>query len=235
VRRETVKFVVFIGLMVSLLGLAIGGWATGRISRESVEALVEAGGPLSPVLFVVVATLLPIAWIPRMMTSIVAGAMFGFWLGALLALAGGFGGAISAYYMGHWLGHDFVMKKIGVKGKGVVDFLARNGFIAIALGRINPVMNCEAISLGSGLMGLPMRIYIPSTLAGMAPGSLLYSAFGSSVLTEDAAWGSVISATAAVLMTVATGWWLWVLWRRDKRAREKLAAAQPTKPAENAA
>lgn len=214
---EKRRFVVLLGLMLG--PLAITGWAhfTGRLTTEDLEALVAAGGIWSPLLFVMIASVAPLVWVPRMMTSIAAGALFGFWAGAALALMGGFGGALAGYWLGHSLGHDFVMKKIGPRGKAISDFLARRGLVAIALGRISPVTNCEAISLGSGLIGLPMRVYIPSTIVGMLPGSLLYSAFGSSVVSQNDSWtGVALSVVLAFLMTAATGWWLWRMWKKDK-------------------
>lgn len=211
------RFLILLGLMLG--PLAITGWAhfTGRLTAEDLEALVAAGGMWSPLLFVLIASVAPLVWVPRMMTSIVAGALFGFWAGAALALLGGVGGALAGYWLGHSLGHDFVMKKIGPRGKAIADFLARRGLIAIALGRISPVTNCEAISLGSGLIGLPMRVYVPSTIIGMLPGSLLYSAFGSSVVAQDDSWtGVALSILVALLMTAGTGWWLWIMWKKDK-------------------
>lgn len=234
VSREGVRFLILIGLMVGLL--AVTAWAgyTGRLTEEKLQALVAAGGIWSPILFIVVATLAPLAWIPRMMTSIVAGALFGLAGGTLLALIGGLGGALAGYWMGHSLGHDYVMKKIGPRGKSVAEFLGRRGLPAIALGRISPITNCEAISLGSGLIGLPMRVYLPATIVGMIPGSFLYSAFGAAVLTEDAAWTTAVSATVAILMTAATVWWLWRMWKKDKaeqrRAMERASASPVSTP-----
>ena len=228
--REGRKFLLLVALMLGLLAVSVWAAMTGRLTEEILQSWVAAGGVWSPIVFVVIATIAPLAWVPRMMTSIVAGALFGFAAGSVLALVGGIGGGLAGYWMGHSLGHDFVMKKIGPRGKAVADFLGRRGFLAIALGRISPITNCEAISLGSGLLGLPMRVYIPSTIVGMAPGSLLYAAFGSAVLSEDAAWTSAVSAVVALAMTAATGWWLWRMWKKDKAeqlARVERAAELP--------
>lgn len=222
--REGRKFLLLVGLMLGLLAVSIWAALTGRLTEEILQEWVAAGGVWSPILFIVVATIAPLAWVPRMMTSIVAGALFGFAAGSVLALVGGIGGGLAGYWMGHSLGHGYVMAKIGPRGKTVAEFLGRRGFLAIALGRISPITNCEAISLGSGLLGLPMRVYIPSTVAGMLPGSLLYAAFGSAVLSEDAAWTTAASAVVALLMTAATGWWLWRMWKKDKAEQQALVA-----------
>ena len=204
------------GLLFGLLALFVWGAWTGRVTEESMKALVAAGGVWSPLLFIVVGTIAPLAWIPRMMTSIVAGALFGFWAGSSLALIGGAGGALAGYWLGRKLGHDYVMKKVGPKGQRVAAFMARHGFVAISLGRISPITNCEAISLGSGLLAVPMRVYIPSTIVGMAPGSLLYAGFGSAVLSEEGWTSTTVSIIAAVVLSVITGWWLWRMWKRDQ-------------------
>lgn len=224
VSREGLRFFVLVGLTVGLLAITIWAASTGRLTEEKLQALVAAGGIWSPILFVVIATLGPVAWVPRMMTSIVAGALFGLAGGSALALVGGVGGGLAGYGMGRSLGHDYVMKKIGPRGKAVAEFLGRRGLPAIALGRISPITNCAAISLGSGLIGLPLRIYVPATIVGMLPGSILYAAFGAAVLTEDAAWTSAVSGAVALVLAAGTGWWLWRMWLRDKAEQQELVA-----------
>lgn len=213
---------MLVGLLLALLALFAWAVGTGVLTEELLKGWVEAGGAWSPLVFVVIATIAPLAWVPRMMTSIVAGALFGLWVGAALALAGGVGGGMAGYWLGKKLGHDFVMAKIGPKGKRIADFLARRGFIAISLGRISPITNCEAISLGSGLLGVPMRVYVPSTIVGMAPGSLMYAAFGASVLDENGWTNTTVSIAVAVVLTAITGAWLWVMWRKDTAAQAVL-------------
>ena len=210
------RFFLLVALTAGLLGLSAWAVWTERLTEDSLRGVVEAGGVWSPAVFVVLASVLPMAWVPRMMISIVAGALFGFVAGSALALVGGVGGGVTTYYLGRTLGHDYVMKKIGPKGKAIAEFLARRGFPAIALGRISPVTNCTSISLGSGLVGLPLRVYVPATAAGMAPSAMLYAGFGSSVLTEDAAWVTAFTGAAALLLTVATGVWLWRMWKKDQ-------------------
>lgn len=224
--RERMRFGLLVGLLLALLGLFVWAVGSGVLTEERLASWVEAGGAWSPLLFVVIATLAPLAWVPRMMTSIVAGALFGLWFGAALALAGGTGGALASYWLGKKLGHDFVMARIGPKGKRIADFLARRGFVAISLGRISPVTNCAAISLGSGLLGVPMRVYIPSTIVGMAPGALLYAAFGAAVLDQDG-WNTTASVIVAVVLAVLTGWWLWAMWKKDRAEMAAQAAPAP--------
>ena len=234
VSREAVRFGVLVGISTALLAGSIWAARAGYLTEETIRVFVERGGVWSPILFVVAATILPLMWVPRMMTSVVAGALFGFWTGTLLSLVGGLGGALAGYFMGWYFGHDYVMQKAGPFQRRLLGFIDDHAFTAIALLRICPVMNCELLSLGSGLTGVRMRVYITSSALGILPGSLLYAAFGSAVLGPDAAWVSLVSGILFVVLSAATGGWVVWMYRRDQQAARTVSVettAPPSPPA----
>src|SRR2546428_511405 len=82
--------------------LGVGLWlaSRGELSTEAIRGLVAQGGLWSPLVYLVLATMLPIGWVPRFATTAVAGALFGFPLGVVLGLVGGVSGAMLGYAIG---------------------------------------------------------------------------------------------------------------------------------------
>lgn len=213
--RDAAGFASFVVFVAGLLVLAIVAGTQDFLSAPDIRALVERGGAWSPALYLVAASVLPLAWVPRGVLTTVAGALFGMWPGAALGLAGGLGGALVAYAVAVKLGYPFVARRAGVRGRRVLEFVRRRGFLAIVLGRLCPVLSCEAVSLASGLTAIPMRTYLPASVVGMVPGAILFSALGSSLVEPDAAWVTVGSAVAAVVLAAATAAVLWRYWRKE--------------------
>lgn len=215
VSKEGFRFGVLIALSVGLLAATALLASQGRLDAAAIQSFVAKGGVLSPILYVVVATFLHIAWVPRSVLTAAAAALFGFTLGAVLGLAGGLLGAMIGYAMGKRLGHPYLDRKAGKRGRLVLAFISRHGFLAIVLGRVNPTMSCELVSLCGGLAAVPMRRYIAASVVGMLPGSVLYAAFGASIVAEDSGWGLGLSIAGFVVLSLVTGVWLWKLWKRD--------------------
>lgn len=219
VSREGFRFGALIALSIVLLASTAVLASQGRLDAAAIQAFVAKGGIWSPILYVFVAALLHIAWVPRAVLTAAAAALFGFTLGAVLGLAGGLLGAMIGYAMGKRLGHPYLDRKAGARGRLVLAFIARHGFLAIVLGRVNPAMSCELVSLCGGLAAVPMRRYVPASVVGMLPGSILYAAFGASIVAEDAGWVMATSIAGFVVLSVVTGVWLWALWKRDLRQK----------------
>lgn len=217
-RRPSAEAARFGALIaISLLLLAASAWLAWRelLTFESIRALVAAGGIWSPVVYLVVASVLPVAWVPRALLTGVAAALFGFEFGALLGLAAGMGGAWLGYLLGKRLGHPYLQRSAGARGQRVLGFIARNGVPAVVLLRICPAMSCELVSLAGGLAAMPPRPYLLASLVGMLPGSILYAAFGSSLVGKDDAWVTITSLALFAGLSVVTVVWLRRIWRRE--------------------
>jgi len=216
-RTSKVRFAALVlllaGLATGVLVAHLGGWLT----EEGLSDFVARGGGWAPALYVVISTLLVAAWAPRGLLSVLAGALFGLWLGSILALAMGTLGALIGYGMARGLGRAYVEQRARRTGGRVLRFIRRRGFWAVLACRVCPLVPSELISAASGASAIPFSHFVGATLLGMAPTSILYAAFGSSLLDPDAAaitWGS---GGLFLLLTVITGLGLARLWRRDSK------------------
>ena len=213
------KFRLLIALAILFaLSSAVALWC-GWLTKENVRALVAQRGGWAPVAYVLLASLLGMAWVPRWLLTAVAGALFGIQNGALLGLMGGLGGALGGYVLGWKLGNPYVSHRTGNKrdktGR-VFDFVSRHGFTAILLGRVCPAISCQLVSLSAGAAGISLVNFSAATVLGMAPGSLLYAAFGASILDPDSKGILVLSLLAFGILSLIAGTILWSMWKRDR-------------------
>ncbi len=202
------------------------GWlaATNQLTVESIQGLIARAGVWAPVAYVLLASVLPVAFVPRMVLTAAAAALFGYTYGVVLGTVAGMGGALAGYWLGWKLGYPWIHKHGGRRAKWTMEFIDRHGFIAIILGRVCPVMSCEVVSLASGIAGVPLRSYVLATLVGILPGSFLYAAFGSSVVAKDQGWVTFWSMILFAGLSIATVGWFWLVVKNDKRAD---AGAEP--------
>ncbi len=212
---ERFRFGALFGATLLFVVAALVAGSRGWLDRETLRATIAAGGPWAPVWFVVAGSLLPLGWVPRSVVTATGGALFGTAAGAGLGLLAGVLAALAGYGMGRALGADYVARRMGPRGRAFAGFLSRRGFLAVFLGRTCPLMNCEAVSLASGLLALPMRRYVAATLAAMAPTSLLYAAIGSSIVAREATTLRFTVAVVYVATTIVTAAVLWRAWRTE--------------------
>lgn len=211
------RFIILVVLITVLCVLALLAHFRGWLTPEDIQELVAAGGVWSPLVYIVVASLLITAWFPRALLSMVAGALFGVGLGAVLALLMGTIGAMGGYLLGIKLGHPYLEHRArDGKSKRIVEFIRKRGFWAVLACRVCPLVPSEGISVTSGVTAVRFLHFIAASLLGMAPGALLYAAFGASLLDPEARWLTMATTVGFVVLTLVTGYFLIDLWRKDK-------------------
>jgi uncharacterized membrane protein YdjX (TVP38/TMEM64 family) len=214
-RTATIRFAIFwLGLLVA--AAAVGYLVTtDRLNQESIQQWVQSGGVWAPIIYVTSVAVMNATWVPRWLTSMVGGALFGILYGAGLALVGSLLGCVVAYLFGIQLGHPYLSTCTNADDHPVVGFLRRHGFLAVFLTRVCPIVPCEIVSLTSGALAIPPGGFVVASFLGMLPGSILYAAFGSSLLDPEAVSIRLGSLAGFAALTVITGAVLWRLWRSE--------------------
>ncbi len=193
------------GLLLLLLLAAVAAsiiW--GPPDLERLRAEVEASGTRGPALFLGVYVLLALVPWPKAVLTAAAGALFGLWVGAGLALAGALGGAVIAFGIGRLLGRDAVDRLLRGKVARVDALLAEHGLSAVLVVRLLPLVPFTAVNYASGLSGVRFAPYVVGSALGMIPGTLAYAALGAygTHPWQLAAVGSVL----IVLVVGAASW-----------------------------
>lgn len=223
---EAWRLVALAAITASLLAVTGWLWLNGQLTVDSIKALVAPAGVWAPLAYVVLASLLPVAFVPRVILTIAAAALFGFWQGVLLGTLAGMGGAMLGYGLGWKLGNPWLQKHGGKRAKWTTEFIDRHDVIAVLLGRVCPVMSCEVVSLASGIAGVRLRSYVIASVLGILPGSILYSAFGASLVANDG-WATFWSFVVFAVLSIITVAWFWLVVKKDKREDALVEEADP--------
>jgi uncharacterized membrane protein YdjX (TVP38/TMEM64 family) len=174
------------------LGLLAGAWALQASVRVDAALDAVAGlGPWGPVLFVGLSVLAVVLFVPSLVLSLAAGALFGFVLGLPLTLMGGTLGAVAAFSIGRHLARERVARAL----VGNATFRALNraagarGWRIVALARLTPIFPFAIGNYGFGLSPMSTRAYGLASLLGSLPSNAVYVYAGSLS-------GSLAAATA---------------------------------------
>jgi len=154
---------------------------------------------------------------------------FGFVTAIVAATVGSVAGALALYGVGAWVSEDRLERFLATIGRFVglrrddIDrgfrWFERHGKAVVFFGRLIPLVR-SVVSLPAGADRMPLRTFVPYTLAG----SLLWNTIWITVGRELGAnwrkaerWGEVIELAAIVVLVVA----LVVLVVRSRRARQR--------------
>lgn len=197
-RRAAVRAVILVLVIVASF---VAARVLGLPDVASLRASVRSAGAAGGLVFVGVYALLALVPAPKAVLTVLGGALFGWWLGAALALLGALIGAVVAFELGRLLGREAVERLVGDRLGRVDSLLRDHGLGAVVAVRLVPLVPFTAINYASGLSGVRRRDYLVGSALGMIPGSVAYSAFG--------AWGTepggVFAAAAGLVVLVLLG------------------------------
>ena len=140
--------------VVALLGLVVLLERRFQLSAildpAPVEQKIEAAGPFGPVLFMLVMAATVLTPVPTFPLDILAGRVFGPFLGTLYAVTGATAGATISFLIARWLGRDLIARFL----KGHINFCQRCSdkllTKVVFLARLIPAVSFDMVSYGSG-------------------------------------------------------------------------------------
>lgn len=174
--RNSLRWILVLG--VALLGFAaLRAGLPGGVQRLLKGALdwIEHLGPWAPVVFVLLFVLLCVLVIPGSPLTFGAGAVFGFWQGALLVSLAATLGATAAFLVSRHLGRAWVTRRFGTHPVflSLDQAVAAEGWRIVFLTRLAPVFPFFLLNHIYGLTRVRLRPYVLATWAGGFPGSTL--------------------------------------------------------------
>jgi uncharacterized membrane protein YdjX (TVP38/TMEM64 family) len=172
-------------LVAAVAGAAVAYYATGLNERLNGQTLranldtyrdqVRASETLAVVVFfgvyvLVAATSLPVAvWL-----SLLAGALFGRWLGTAVVIVAATSGATLAFLSSRYLFRDFVRRRFGGRLAALNAGVERDGAYYLFTMRLIPAIPFWLINLGMGLTPMRVATFAAVSFVGMLPGTFLY-------------------------------------------------------------
>ena len=184
--RGLAKLLVLVALLVAA-ALAVRasparGWLTPRGIEQLLAALREPWW--APLAFIAAYTIAAALNFSGLVLTLVGGAVFGFWWGALLNLLGANLGASAAFWVARLLGREGLHALLGDRLSGGLDRLAHQaGFAWLLRLRLIPIVPFNLLNFASGLTALPWRTYAAATAIGVIPATLVYTFFADALLS----------------------------------------------------
>lgn len=161
----------------------------------SLEAVRDAWW--SPLAFIVVYALVNVVLAPATPLSLLAGAIWGWWAGGLLVLAASTLGSLLPYLIAR-KGAPGVERFVRERAGRVLHHLRDEGFLALLVMRLVPLVPYNILNYAAGFAGLRARDYIAATFLGTIPGIFIFTYLADSiragVLTPGDAFFRVLGA-----------------------------------------
>ena len=154
------------------------------VKGEDMQNFIEQFGDYAPIIFLLLASILPIFLFPPGIFSVIGGLLFGFKLGAVLTIIAAIIYTnimflISRYFARNKI-ENFLEKRLtlkqfnrifGLKGNKLATFLI--------ICRLIPILPNSIVSYSYGLTRISFKHYFIANLIGLIPGRLIWLNFGS--------------------------------------------------------
>jgi uncharacterized membrane protein YdjX (TVP38/TMEM64 family) len=155
--------------------------------KENIRGLLEAAGPLAPLLFILIQALQVVfAPIPGEATGFLGGFLFGAPLGLLYSTIGLTVGSVLAFLLGRWLEKRFVERWVSRETLDKFDFLMEHQGALIAFFLfVLPGFPKDYLCFILGLSPMSFRLFLVIVTVGRLPGTLMLSLQGAKVYEGD--------------------------------------------------
>ena len=222
-KRKTVNR---IALALLFAGLAYALYAFPVADRILALMNWVQGNPVQGgFVYVACVILASVLFAPGSTWMLLAGYLFGFSIGAPLALVAITLGAYAAFLAGRVLARDWVATKVANNRRlaAIETGLNEEAFLIVTLTRLSLVMPFNLLNYGFGITSVRPGVYFLATFVGMALPTALYVWLGTlarnvgQILSGEATpggMGYVVAAAGVAAITLLT----WIMHRAASRA-----------------
>ncbi len=215
-------------ILIALGGIAAWLLVAGGPTSADIHRIVHRAGWLAPVAFVIVYVGLTVLLFPAVVATLAGGALFGVVAGSLVTLVAALLGATIAFVIGRRLGHTNVQRLVGSRAAMWEKWMRERGFVALLYARLVPIVPFNLLNYAAGMTGITLRSYVAATAIGIVPGTVAYTALGSTA-GHPGSLPFIIALAAVAILTVV----LAVISRTQRRnASKREAKGEMSIPAE---
>lgn len=172
-----------------------------KASQEKFAAM-QAQSPLLTILatFLIYVAVVALSLPGATIMSLAVGALYGFWVGALLVSFASTIGATLAFLAARYVLRDFVQRRFGDRLRGINEGMAKDGALYLFMLRLVPVVPFFLINLLMGLTHIRTATFYWVSQLGMLAGTLVYINAGTQLARVDSLSGIL---SPAVLLSFA--------------------------------
>lgn len=136
---------------------------------------VDGLGAWGPIVFIIGYAVATVAFVPGLLLTVAAGAIFGILQGSIYVFVGATLGSSAAFLVSRYLARSAIERRLGGNQKfAAIDrAIGGQGFKIVFLLRLSPVFPFNLLNYGLGLTKVRFVDYLLAAV-GMIPGSLLY-------------------------------------------------------------
>ncbi|MGA1862498.1 TVP38/TMEM64 family protein [Deferribacter thermophilus] len=172
--KKYVKAIVAIIIILTLIyaGKKLG--LSGKVGEF--REWIASKGSLGPLIFIFVYAAATVMAIPGSALTILAGAMFGSFIGIITVIIGATLGASICFLLSRYLARDLISNifQKNEKFKKLDDLTEKHGAIIVAITRLVPIFPFNLLNYGFGLTKIPFKVYVLWSFLCMLPGTVLY-------------------------------------------------------------
>ena len=154
------------------------------VKGEDMQNFIEQFGDYAPIIFLLLASILPILLFPPGIFSVIGGLLFGFKLGAVLTITAAIIYTnimflISRYFARNKI-ENFLEKRLTLKQYNRIFGLNDNKLATfLIICRLIPILPNSVVSYSYGLTRISFKHYFIANLIGLIPSRLIWLNFGS--------------------------------------------------------
>lgn len=178
------KAICLVILTVTLMVFAASN-VVNLTDLASAKQFILSFGPMAPIVYIIMFTLVPLTLFPDAILAIASGAVFGVFWGSIYTLIGAIFGSTLSFYIARLIGRDFVLKLVRHRADWFEDGVEKQGFLIILLLRLVPLIPFDIISYGAGLSKIRYADFLFATFIGIIPGVVIYANLGDQVLNVN--------------------------------------------------
>ena len=160
------------------------------------SVLEQLRSPLGALIFIPLYAIWVTLLLPGVWASMLAGVLYGTWLGSCLVFIGGSLGALVVFLLARSFFRDRGMRRLEQlpKLQAVERAVSKEGLKLVLLTRLSPAFPFSLLNLAYGLSEVSLRDYSIG-LIGILPGTVLFCALGA-LAGDVARFGEVLSGQA---------------------------------------
>ncbi len=153
-----------------------------ELDKQLLELLqkVKELGAVAHVVFIGIYVLATVLFVPGLIITMAAGALFGLGLGTVDVSIASITGASCAFLIGRYFARGWVSKRIegSEKFSAIDEAVGREGWKIVLLTRLSPVFPFNLLNYAYGLTRVSFWAYFLSSWIGMLPGTIMYVYLG---------------------------------------------------------
>jgi len=186
---------LFIGIIFAIINRE-------NFNNENLKNLLENYGYYAPFIFIFIYAIATVLFLPGLILTILAGALFGPFFGTVYAISGATLGATLAFLNARYISYGKIEKMIeGSKLEFIKKSVEEEGWKFVAFTRLVPLFPFNLLNYSFGLTKIKLSEYIWSSFLFMIPGTLGYVYLGFTG-TEIITGGENIIQTILILIAI---------------------------------